>query len=556
MKKNFQILFLVLLTISTLVYLFWRFAFTIPLDHTALDIVCALIVLLVEMVGIVEMGIHFYSQYRANEYDAELPEWEDGDFPEVDVFVPTAGEPVEVLRRTLGGCLSMKYDDPKKIHIWLCDDKDRKEMRELAKELGVGYLQRESHEDAKAGNLNSALKKTNAPLVAIFDADMCPKEEFLLRTVPYFLGKNVVKGKRTLNQKMGYVQTPQVFGNADLFQRAFGAENIIPNEQDYFYRNLEIHRNRNNSVIFGGSNTVLSRAALKSTGGLVTGTLTEDFATGIEIQKRGYKTFAIREELAVGMTPDNLRSLIRQRSRWARGCIQSGRKTAYFFSENLTFLQKAGCFIAVSYWYVPFKKLVYLMAPILYAVFGITVMRCDFVQMLEFWLPMYVFSILGIRLFSDGTRTAKWSMIYETCLFPFLLMPVLKESIGIHEKTFQVTDKSGSNSEKKDAGWSVWYLVPFLVLIVLSVIGIRNIVIITLEKQSAHYLFLIFWLCFNLYYLLIAFVFVWNCRSLPEENGNNDFVHDLHKDNVFRTNLFIICIRSFKRKFTKKGSRV
>ena len=67
------------------------------------------------------------------------------------------------------------------------------------------------------------------------------------------------------------------------------------------------------------------------------------------------------------------------------------------------------------------KRLVYLMAPLMYAVFGVTVMNCDFLQMLIFWLPMYLMAVIGIRVFSGGIRTARWSDIYELCLFPFLL---------------------------------------------------------------------------------------------------------------------------------------
>lgn len=177
-------------------------------------------------------------------------------------------------------------------------------------------------------------------------------------------------------------------------------------------------------------------------------------------------------------------------------------------------------------------------------------MRCDFRQMLVFWLPMYVLSTVGIRLFSGKIRTAKWSNIYETCLFPFLLIPVIKESVGIRYQHFDVTDKAGKK------GWKITYTIPYLILIGFSVLGIANVISMSLVKQSWNYLFLLFWLCYNLYYLLFALLFVIRCRGSETDDVNIGFVHGLHKDSALKTNLIFIIIRSLKRKYFKKGNRV
>ena len=370
--------------------------------------------------------------------------------------------------------------------------------------------------------------------MAVFDADMCPEPEFLLRTAPYFLAGPGKHGQQSLSGKIGFVQTPQSFRTPDLFQRAFRCEDLIPNEQDFFYLNLEPARNKLNSVIFGGSNTLLSRAALNAVGGFVTGTLTEDFATGIEIQKRGYTCYAIPEALASGLCPESLTGMIKQRSRWARGCIQSGRKTRLLRGRGLNLRQRLSYLSAVSYWYAPIKRLVYIMAPLMYAVFGVTVMRCDFRQMILFWLPMYLMALIGIRLFSDGIRSARWSDIYELCLFPFLLLPVLGETLGISRREFVVTDKSGKK------GWSFRYTLPFLALIALSVLGIVNTVRLMAAEQTTIYLLLLFWLVFNMYELIFALVFVCACRRLPEGEERKGWVHALPRRGSLRTSLLYI----------------
>ena len=548
MKQKTEHILWICYPIFSSVYLIWRIGWTIPYDHGLWAVFFSLVLLFAEMVGIWELMIHFYTVAGNKQKMPLLPGYTDGELPEVDVFVPTVNEPTELLEQTLKACVAMEYDDPSKVHIYLCDDGNREEMRRLASDLGVNYLVRTDRSGAKAGNLNAAMAKSSSPLIVVFDADMRPKSGFLLATVPYFLAPPQRKGARRLSDKIGYIQTPQSFRNGDLFQRVFRAEQYIPNEQDYFYLSLEPARNKTNSVIFGGSNTVLLRKALERAGGFCTDSLTEDFATGIEIQKLGYTCYAIPQAMADGLAPESLSALIRQRIRWARGCIQAGRCTGLLTAKKLKPIQRMSYLSSITYWYAPLKRLIYLITPLLYAVFGITVMRCSFEQMLIFWLPMYLCGILCIRLLSDDIRTVKWTTVYETCLFPFLLVPVLAETFGIKKKEFVVTDKSGKQ------GWSVWYPLPFLCLIILSVAGIVRVAEMSAYQQTSVYLLLLFWLIYNLYQLLFALVFVWGCRSVPEECETIGLVHDLKRDRFGRTGLFVILIRmiSEKRKGEKK----
>jgi len=69
---------------------------------------------------------------------------------------------------------------------WLLDDGDDPRLEQLAATLGAGYLTRHGHQDAKAGNINAALDKTDAEIVAIFDTDHAPAPDFLERTIGYF----------------------------------------------------------------------------------------------------------------------------------------------------------------------------------------------------------------------------------------------------------------------------------------------------------------------------------------------------------------------------------
>ncbi|MBR3585182.1 MAG: glycosyltransferase [Oscillospiraceae bacterium] len=515
MKKQAKIWYASVLSAAAALYLGWRIFATIPYDHGVLSVILALILLFVEVIGCIEL-ISFVWFYAAEQPESAVKPKKNARPDAVDVMVTTCGEPTELLRRTLSGCLTMRYEGKKT--IWLLDDAGRMEMKELAEEMGVRYLCRNNRENAKAGNLNAAIAKTKAPLIAVFDADMAPKPDFLEKTVPL------------MHSGVGFVQTPQSFINPDLFQKACEGM-TIPNEQDFFYHSIEPSRNAVNAVVLAGSNMLISRRALTSTHGFVTGTLTEDFATGIAIEKQGYKGIAITDVLAEGEAPESLGSLIRQRVRWASGCIQSGRQAHLLFGKGLTFRQRLSYLMAVSYWYFPVKRLIYLLAPLLYSFFGIAVMRCDVRSAAIWWLPMFGLTVIGIPLLSKRTRTLGWSMFYETCLTPFLLVPVLRESLGIHKKTFHVTDKSGKSD------WQWWMALPHGIASAVLLTALIMSVRLSLQEGSWQYVMLVFW---NLYHFDLALageIFVLCCRYSAAETEKRSCTHCLDKRAMFALKL-------------------
>lgn len=416
--------------VCLLIYTVWRLGWTIPADKGTVPVVCWIILTVVEFVGLFELAVFIYE--FVHKEDIRLPSVREADFPDVDVFIFTINEPEELLEKTIYACRKMKYPDPKKIHVYVCDDGARDSMHQLADRMGVNYLCRNVNTDAKAGNFNYALIKSRSPLIAIFDADMMPKENFLMKTVPYFAA----------DKKVGFVQTPQHFYRKDIFQRSLPHKNVLHNEQDYFYQVIQKTKNSANSVVLAGSNTLIRRTAVEEIGGFVTGTLTEDFSTGIEIQKKGYTGIAINEVLADGLPPMDFGSLIKQRRRWAKGCIQSGRKTQYLMSKNLSVRQKMNYFSSIIYWYSSLKRLIYMVAPMLFCMFGIGVMRCEPWQIALFWFPLYACISLCVYRFSDKIRSLYWTNIYETVLMPFLLPAVMQELFGFHQKTLMLPQRS------------------------------------------------------------------------------------------------------------------
>ncbi|WP_081861343.1 cellulase family glycosylhydrolase [Butyrivibrio sp. AE2032] len=511
-----RILVLLISIFFTIIYLYWRAAFSVPVESGPLAVGANLILLFVEMFGFVE-SLSLYMHLMGMRKHP-LPQIADEEYPDVDIFIATYNEPNDLLERTINACKHLEYPDKSKVHIWVCDDNRRPTMRALAEQMEVGYFDRPDNSGAKAGNLNHAMGLTNAPYIVTLDADMMVKSDFLLKTIPYFVDvekRNADKpeGERTY---LGLLQTPQCFYEPDIFQYALYSEKTAPNEQDFFYRTIEVAKTASNSVIYGGSNTVLSRRALNDIGGFFTESITEDFATGLLIESNGYVSLALPEPLASGKTPDTLAEHIKQRIRWGRGVISTAKQLHIFTRKGLSFAQRISYWSSVVYWYSPIKNMIYILSPLVFAVFAILVFKCSWVDLLLFWFPMYILQDLSLRAFSNNAVSLKWSGIYETSVMPYLLVPIIKEMLGITTKKFAVTDKSKKTIKRKI---DLKVIRPFLILIALCLFGIIRSILTFKGIQSLGLVILLFWLVRNLYFLIMS-IFLASGRD-----GDSEAVH-------------------------------
>lgn len=495
---------LIIGTICTLIYLCWRMTCSIPFAFGNIAVIGSVILLAVEILGFIESLIHYNDMLNLRKYP--LPQIKPEEFPDVDIFISTYNEPVELLRKTIIGCKYIEYPDKNKVHIYLCDDHRRPEMRKLAEKLGVNYFDRPDNKGAKAGNLNEALKRTTSPYIVTLDADMIPRRKFLLKTIPYFI--DAEKINETLPEEkrfpLGIVQTPQSFYTPDVFQHNLYAETIVPNEQDFFYRVIEAAKTSSNSVIYGGSNTILSRKALNKIGGFYTESITEDFATGMLIESSGFASLGLSEALASGIAPNSFKEHIQQRTRWGRGVIATAKQLKFLRNRKLNFAQKLSYLSSVLYWFSPIKHLVYLLSPLMFAVFCIPIFKCTLLDLILFWLPMHIMQIISLRVLSRNMISTRWSGIYETSVMPFLLIPIIKEALGLTLSTFKVTKKEKANEriiDKKS-------LIPFIVLLTLTVLGIAQMTYMFIVYEYIGVLAILFWLFINSYYLIMCIMLV------------------------------------------------
>ena len=147
----------------------------------------------------------------------------------------------------------------------------------LAKQLGCRYLHRPERLHAKAGNLNAGLSLCHGELVAVFDADFIPQQQFLERSIGFLLEPDVA-----------LVQTPQSFINADPVMFNLRKESWLLPDEECFYRWIEPVRDGWGTVVCAGTAFVVRRRALDDIGGFVEGALSEDYVTGIALRAEGW----------------------------------------------------------------------------------------------------------------------------------------------------------------------------------------------------------------------------------------------------------------------------
>ena len=508
LKKN---LIYIAAIVTTIIYAIWRAVATLPWGMGLPALITGILLLVAEIVGFLEAAQ--YLSGMANSFEPDCPQIPEEEYPEVDVLIPTYNEPYEVLIKTINGAINMDYPDKSKVHIYICDDMSRPWVKELADKFQVGYFKRDTNEGAKAGNLNHALEYVNSELVAIFDADMIPMHDFLTALVPYFFrdryykekGVWLKRDKEEPKKRVGFIQSPQGFYNTDLFQYNLYSEKNVPNEQDFFFRTIQLSRNCTNAAIFAGSNAILSRKALDEVGGFYTKAITEDLATGFLIQSKKYKGYSVESVHANGLAPTDLKSLFRQRERWARGTIQTFRKLPIFLHKGLTIGQRISYMATLLYWYTPLRKFVFILAPILAGIFGWVILKATWIEMIIFWLPHFVLYNIALKSLSSKVRSTRLTTIYDTILFPKLFPGVILETFGITKRKFSVTRK-----DKVEEVFSerMKMALPHLVLIFLSIVAFILTLYISILDHTLVFVIVIFWQISNLYDLIMAVLFL------------------------------------------------
>lgn len=429
--KEMFVVFTISVTLG-LSYLIWRIFFTIDYSQ---NLLWPLTLLFAEAYSFVVFAIFAFASVNFRQKLKPLGAKDINYFPSVDIFICTYNESENILRDTITGCKNIRYKNKK---IYLLDDGHRPDIEQLASELGINYIKRETNEGFKAGNINNALKYTDGELIAIFDADHIPVSTFLLELVDYFKDHNT-----------GIVQTPQHFMNPDPFQKNLVVAKPIANEQDLFFRVIQPGLAKWNSAICAGTNFLIRREPLVKVGGLPHNTVTEDMDLGLRMKNLGYMIRYHNKPLAVGLAPETFKDYLSQRLRWAAGTIQIFLFNRGVFFKDLTIPQKAFYLSGLIYYFFGFPRLVFIMSPILYLLFDIKPLSANLVQVGIFLLVCYISKVYFFGKVAKEYRSFVFTDIYETAVCFYLNIAVIKTLLNPHNIKFSITNK-GVDATKTD----------------------------------------------------------------------------------------------------------
>lgn len=458
MPGRFSALMLIVLSLTVSCrYIWWRYTATLNWNDPV-SLVCGLILLFAETYAwiVLVMG-YFQVIWPLNRQPVPLPK-DMSTWPAVDIFVPTYNEDLHVVKGTIYASLGIDWPRDK-LNIWILDDGGREEFRKFAEDVGVKYVARTTHEHAKAGNINNALKLAKGEFVAIFDCDHVPTRSFLQLTMGWFFK----------DKKLALMQTPHHFFSPDPFERNLGRFRKTPNEGTLFYGLVQDGNDMWDATFFCGSCAVIRRQALNEIGGIAVETVTEDAHTSLRLHRRGYTSAYMRIPQAAGLATESLSAHIGQRIRWARGMVQIFRLDNPFFGKGLKLSQRLCYANAMFHFLSGLPRLIFLTAPLAFLLLHAYIIYAPAIMIALFVLPHMIHASLTNSKIQGKFRHSFWSEIYETVLAWYITPPTLVALINPHKGTFNVTAKGGLVKHE----YVDWVITrPYLWLVLINLLGI------------------------------------------------------------------------------------
>lgn len=316
-----------------------------------LAVLYALIVTCLSVYGFHSLALailYLTHRKRAATLSQTVPPLDEAALPSVTVQVPLYNE-MYVVERVIDAVAALEYPR-ERIQIQILDDStDATTKLALARAdfyarqgIDITVLRRPARQGFKAGALAWGLTQAKGEYIAIFDADFCPRPDFLLRTIPHFIAR----------PRLGMVQTRWSHLNAthSLLTRAQALAldgHFVVEQAGRNFAGL--------LTSFNGAAGVWRRRCIEEAGGWQDDTLCEDLDLSYRAQLAGWECLYLPSVDAPAELPPQIAAFKLQQARWAQGSIQVLRKLggATLRSRRLKWTQKVMGLLHLSN-YLPF----------------------------------------------------------------------------------------------------------------------------------------------------------------------------------------------------------
>lgn len=362
--------------------------------------------------------------------------------PSIDVFIPVAREPIELIEATLAAAVAMRYQHK----VFILDDGKSDEVRALAADYGASYVRRPTNAYAKSGNINYGLRYSKSDFFAILDADFVPKPNFLTVLLAHMTDPDVA-----------FVQSPQSYNNTENF-----IANGTSTAQEIFYRYVLSAKNSSDSAFCVGTNVLFRRSAVDEIGGMFELDHSEDIWTSLMLHERGWRSVYVGTVLAVGKAPDDVISYFKQQKRWAQGGFTIFFHRNPLLSRTLTPDQRIQYTYSALFYFVGFSVLLYMLLPLIYLFFGLSPVRVTasyawafhYLPYLTIFYALPMLLIGRLSLSAISTSLATFSSYVEAFF----------DTVFANRYEWVTTSSSGART-----GGLVPFIWPHLTIIALSV---------------------------------------------------------------------------------------
>ena len=238
--------------------------------------------------------------------------------PFVTIQLPVFNE-MYVMERLLENIVKLKY--PKeKLEIQVLDDSTDESVKTTAahikklQERGVDiqHICRTNRQGFKAGALKGGLETTKGEIIAIFDADFLPDEDWLLKTVPYFKDKKIgVVQTRWGHINRNYSTLTKI--QAFALDAHFTLEQVGRNSKGHF-------------INFNGTAGLWRKECIYDAGNWEGDTLTEDLDLSYRAQLKKWEFKYLENVETPAELPVIISAARSQQFRWNKGGAENFQK--------------------------------------------------------------------------------------------------------------------------------------------------------------------------------------------------------------------------------------
>lgn len=238
---------------------------------------------------------------------------------------------------------------------------------------------------------------------------------------------------------------------------------------------------------------------------MATISVTEDMATCMRMHAMGWRSAYHHEILARGLAPDDVRTMLTQRLRWAQGTIQVMLKENPLLQKGLSIGQRLMYWATMWSYLAGFAAIAYIAAPAIYLTTGIMPVKAYSWDFFGRLIPFLILNQLMFIIISRGTPTWRGQQ-YSLALFPVWIRACVTAFRNVYFDRplgFAVTPKT--KQEQGAIPWHLvrWQLTAIAFLVAASAIGIGQLYFGAISVLGVGVN--LFWVMFDIVILSVVF---------------------------------------------------